>query len=76
MLIGLIAAVMIFVPLMHRKDVSLILDRNKVATTDQRIALSSAVYTGKDNRGRTFSITAGQAVQLSSHEPVVKLPRG
>lgn len=72
-LVVLIAAVMILAPLAHRKEVSLILDRAKVATTDQRIAVSKAVYKGRDNRGRTFAVAAGQAVQLSSNKPVLEL---
>lgn len=72
-LIALIAAVLIVAPLTYRKDVSLILDRHKVATTNQRIALSHAVYTGRDDQGRIFSVAAREAVQPSSREPVVKL---
>lgn len=70
---GIVAAVMVLFPSSHREEASLILDRGKVAVTDERIALSQARYTGRDDRGRLFSITADNAVQRSTADPLVEL---
>jgi lipopolysaccharide export system protein LptC len=71
--IGVIAAVMILVPLSPRGEISFILDRNKVAVTGERIKVDQAMYRGQDDRGRAFSLTAGSAVQTSSDTPVVEM---
>ena len=71
--IGVIAAVMILAPLSQRGEISFLLDRNKVAVTDERIAVDKAMYRGQDNDGRPFSLTAGSAVQTSSTTPVVDM---
>jgi len=71
--IGVIAAVMILAPLAQRGEISFLLDRNKVAVTQERIAVSGAMYRGEDNAGRPFSLTAGSAVQQSSQRPVVDM---
>ena len=71
--IGVIAAVMILVPLSPRGEISILLDRNKVAITDERLAVDDAAYRGKDARDRPFVVTAGSAVQKSSSAPVVQM---
>lgn len=71
--IGVIAAVMILSPLSPRGEVSFLLDRNKVAVTSERLRVDKAMYRGQDNVGRTFSVTAGKAVQQSSRVPVVDM---
>lgn len=73
--IGVIAAVMVLAPLSQRGEISFLLDRNKVAITDERIAVDQAMYRGQDNDGRPFSLTAGSAVQASSATPVVEMQR-
>lgn len=72
-LIGIIAAVMILAPLSQRGEISFLLDRNKVAVTDERLAVDKAMYQGQDNAGHPFSLTAGSAVQTSSTTPVVDM---
>ena len=72
-LIGVIAALMIITPLSPRGEVSFILDRNKVAIAEDRLRVDNAVYRGEDNRGRPFSLSAGQAVQRTASEPVVRM---
>lgn len=69
--IGVVAALMIFLPLVPRGEVSFLLDRNKVDIAEDRLRVDNAMYRGEDNRGRPFSVTAGQAVQQSSRVPVV-----
>ncbi|TCM16925.1 lipopolysaccharide export system protein LptC [Novosphingobium sp. PhB165] len=71
--IGVVAAVMILVPLSPRGEISFLLDRNKVAVTTQRIAVANAAYRGQDNAGREFLVTAGTAVQHSPDVPVVEM---
>ena len=73
--IGLIAAVMILVPLSPRGEISFLLDRNKVATTSERIAVADAAYRGQDNQGRDFVVTAGTAVQRSPEIPIVEMQK-
>ncbi|QDK34189.1 MULTISPECIES: LPS export ABC transporter periplasmic protein LptC [Sphingomonadaceae] len=71
--IGLIAAVMILVPLSPRGEISFLLDRNKVAVTGERVAVSNAAYRGQDKAGRDFLVTAGTAVQHAPDVPVVEM---
>lgn len=71
--IGLIAAVMILIPLSPRGEVSFLLDRNEVAVTQQRLRVANASYRGLDNQGRAFTVTAGTAVQESASVPVVQM---
>ena len=71
--VGVLAAVMIITPLSPRGEISFLLDRDKVETIDQRMTVQSAMYRGRDNLERPFSITAGEAVQRSSVEGLVRL---
>jgi lipopolysaccharide export system protein LptC len=73
MAIGLVAAVMILVPLSPRGEISFLLDRNKVAVTNERVQVANAAYRGEDGKGRPFVVTAGSAVQQSAAAPVVHL---
>jgi lipopolysaccharide export system protein LptC len=73
--IGLVAAVMILSPLSPRGEISFLLDRNKVAVTNQRIKVDEAAYRGKDANERSFVVTAGSAVQASSQTPVVEMSK-
>ncbi|MYL96547.1 LPS export ABC transporter periplasmic protein LptC [Novosphingobium sp. FGD1] len=71
--IGVVAAIMILVPLSPRGEISFLLDRNKVAVTSERLAVDDAAYRGKDNKDRGFVVTAGTAVQQSATTPVVRM---
>ena len=71
--IGVVAAVMIISPLSPRGEISFLLDRNKVAVTQDRVAVDDAMYRGQDNRGRDFRVSAGSAVQRSASNPVVEM---
>ncbi len=71
--IGIIAAVMILTPLGPRGEVGFLLDRNKVAVTNDRLVVEKAMYRGEDNEGREFSLLAGSAVQVSADSPIVRL---
>lgn len=71
--VGIMAALMIITPLSPRGEVSFLLDRNKVAMIDERLSVDDAMYRGKDNKGRPFSLTAGDAVQRSGAEGIVRM---
>lgn len=71
--VGLVAALMIITPLSPRGEVSFLLDRNKVALIDERLSVDNAMYRGRDNSGRPFSLMAGEAVQRSSIEGLVRM---
>jgi lipopolysaccharide export system protein LptC len=71
--VGVLAALMIITPLSPRGEISFLLDRNKVAMIDERLSVDNAMYRGRDENGRPFSITAGEAVQRSSAEGLVRM---
>ncbi len=71
--VGVIAALMVITPLSPRGEVSFLLDRNKVALIDERLSVDNAMYRGRDNQGRPFSLLAGEAVQRSSIEGLVRM---
>ncbi len=71
--VGLIAALMIITPLSPRGEVSFLLDRNAVSVIEERLSVDNAMYRGRDDLGRPFSITAGEAVQRSSAEGKVRM---
>ncbi|MEC7162110.1 MAG: LPS export ABC transporter periplasmic protein LptC [Pseudomonadota bacterium] len=71
--VGVLAALMVITPLSPRGEVSFLLDSNKVAVIDNRLRVDNALYRGADARGRPFSLTAGEAVQRSSAEGIVRM---
>lgn len=73
MMIGALGAMMLFAPLVSRGEMSFVLAKDSVAIARERMRILSAVYRGEDSKGQAFSLTAGEAVQASSRDPVVKL---
>ena len=73
MLVGVVAAFMIITPLSPGSEVSFLLDRDKVAMIDERLSVDKAMYRGRDDKDRPFSVTAGSAVQRSSAEGLVRM---
>lgn len=71
--VGIMAALMVVTPLSPRGEISFLLDRNTVAVIDERLRVDNAMYRGRDDSGRPFSITAGEAVQRSSAEGLVRM---
>lgn len=71
--VGVLAALMVITPLSPRGEVSFLLDRDKVAVINERLRVDNALYRGEDNDGRPFSLTAGEAVQRSSAEGIVRM---
>lgn len=72
-LIGVLVALMVITPLSPRGEISFLLDRNKVAIVPDRLRVENAMYRGEDDKGRPFSLTAGQAVQHSVREPILRM---
>ncbi|MGB7654245.1 MAG: LPS export ABC transporter periplasmic protein LptC [Novosphingobium sp.] len=72
-LVGMVAAAMVVGPLFTHGEISFLLDRTKVAATNERIRVSQAMYRGEDKQGRPFTLTAGSAVQKSLSEPLVRM---
>lgn len=73
MAVGVIAALMIVTPLSPRGEISFLLDRTKVAMIAERLRVDNAMYRGSDVEGRPFSLTAGEAVQRSGAEGIVRM---
>lgn len=71
--VGVVAALMVITPLSPRGEISFLLDRDKVAVIKERMRVDNALYRGEDKQGRPFSLTAGEAIQRSSAEGVVRL---
>ncbi|MEO1730467.1 MAG: LPS export ABC transporter periplasmic protein LptC [Pseudomonadota bacterium] len=71
--VGIVAALMIITPLSPRGELSFLLDRNKVTMIDERLSVDNAMYRGRDDLGRPFSVTAGEAIQRSSAEGLVRM---
>lgn len=72
-LVGLLLAYLLLSPLSKEKEVSFLLDKNKVDTARERLKTQKAEYRGLDDKGRPFSIQAAQAVQAKSSEPVIDI---
>jgi lipopolysaccharide export system protein LptC len=71
--VGVLIAVLAFAPLQKHGDVSFILDKKKVESAPERMRVESARYSGADNKGQKFEITANRAIQRSSDVPVVDI---
>lgn len=70
---GVLVAVLAMAPLSNGKDISFLLDKNKVDTATERMRAEAAEYRGQDNDGQPFSLSAGSAVQPTSADTVVRM---
>lgn len=70
---GILIAILALAPLDRGKDVSFILDKKKVDSAEERMRVEAARYTGTDDKGRQFVMTARRAVQPSSDDPIVAI---
>ncbi|MBS0478293.1 MAG: LPS export ABC transporter periplasmic protein LptC, partial [Proteobacteria bacterium] len=73
--VGVVAALMVFLPLTSGGDVSFVLDKNKVEVSKERLKVQSATYRGQDNKGQPFVLTAESALQKSAAEPMVDMQK-
>jgi lipopolysaccharide export system protein LptC len=71
--VGLLLAYLLLSPLSKEKEISFLLDKNKVDVARERLKTQKAEYRGLDDQGRAFSIQAAQAVQAKSSVPIVDI---
>lgn len=71
--VGLLLAYLLLSPLSKEKEISFLLDKNKVDQARERLKTQAAEYRGLDDKGRPFSIRAARAVQAKSSVPVVDI---
>lgn len=71
--VGLLLAYLLLSPLSKEKEISFLLDKNKVDQARERLKTQAAEYRGLDDKGRAFSIQAARAVQASSSVPVIDI---
>ena len=71
--VGVLLAVLTLAPLDRKGDVSFILDKKKVENSPERMRVEDAQYSGTDDRGQQFVMTANRAIQRSSDVPIVDI---
>lgn len=71
--VGVVAAMMVFLPLTGGQEVSFVLDKNKIETSKERLRVEAASYRGQDDKGQPFLLTAQKALQQSAREPVIAM---
>jgi lipopolysaccharide export system protein LptC len=71
--VGVLVAILALAPLDKKGDVSFILDKKKVQSAPERMRVEAARYTGTDNKGQQFEMTANRAIQPSSDTPLVNI---
>ena len=71
--VGVLLAVLVLAPLDKKGDVSFILDKKKVQSAPEMMRVETARYTGTDEKGRQFVMTANRAIQPSSDTPLVDI---
>jgi lipopolysaccharide export system protein LptC len=71
--VGVLLAYLLLSPLSKEREISFLLDKNKVDVAKERLKVQQAQYRGQDNKGRGFTIDAARALQPSSADPVVQI---
>jgi lipopolysaccharide export system protein LptC len=71
--VGVLLAYLLLSPLSKDREISFLLDKNKVDVARERLKVQQAQYRGQDNKGRGFTIDAARALQPSSADPVVQI---
>ena len=71
--VGVLLAYLLLSPLSKDREISFLLDKNKVDVAQERLKVQQAQYRGQDNKGRAFTIDADRALQPSSADPVVQI---
>jgi lipopolysaccharide export system protein LptC len=69
----LFVLVLVIAPFDQRAEVSFILDKKEVDKAAERMRIETARYSGEDNKGNKFEITAQRAIQQRSDQPVVDI---
>jgi lipopolysaccharide export system protein LptC len=71
--VGALAAALAIAPLTQRAEMSFVLAKDRVDMASERMRVTQARYRGQDDKGQTFTLNAGSAVQATSKSPVVQL---
>jgi len=73
LVIGVVAAVLVFSPFTYREELSFLLSKDRVEVARERMRVERATYRGQDAKGQPFALIAASAVQTSSSDPVVRM---
>jgi lipopolysaccharide export system protein LptC len=71
--VGILLVVLALAPFQKKGDVSFILDKKKVQSAPEQLRVEAAHYTGTDQKGQQFVMTANRAIQPSSDTPIVDI---
>ena len=71
--VGILIAVLALTPLQKKGDVSFILDKKKVQSAPEAMRVEAAHYSGTDEKGQQFVMTANRAIQPSADTPIVDI---
>ena len=71
--VGALLAVLVFAPFGKRGEISFLLAKDTIDLAGQRLRVERARYAGVDSQGRSFVLSAADAVQRSASDPVVRL---
>jgi len=71
--VGVLLAYLALAPLSKGREISFLLDKNKVEVAPERMRVEAARYRGQDNLGRPFLISTQSAVQATSNQPIVDI---
>lgn len=71
--VGVLLAYLALAPLSKGREISFLLDKNKVEVAPERMRVEAARYRGQDSNGRPFLISTQSAVQATSNQPIVDI---
>lgn len=71
--VGALMAVLLFSPFGSRSEIGFLLAKDAIEVSPQRMRVEAARYSGTDSSGRAFTVTAANAVQRSTTDPVVRM---
>ena len=72
--LGLLLLILLAIaPFGHKNEISFLLDKNKADKAQERMRVESARYTGSDDKGQPFEISAERAVQQSGAVRIVDI---
>ena len=71
--IGVLTAFLAMTPLRQNNELSCMLAKDNVEMAGERMRVEDARYSGADDRGRAFQLTAGSALQESSDDSILRL---
>ncbi len=72
--VGAVLAWLVLAPFARGgSEIGFLLDKNRAEVAPQRLRVEAARYTGTDDNGRRFTLTAAEAVQRSNADPLVRM---